>query len=234
MFRYSLIMAAGKGERMLPFTKTHPKAMVEVDGKPLICFLLEQISLISEKVFITTGYNGHEITAYFLDKNNISFINTYHKGNAWWIFHSLMKDVDEPVLVSDCDILTSIDVNYIDLNCRNAGYPACLILPVKPVNGVEGDYLFGRKGKVFSFSRTQKSDIYSSGLQVINPYKINQLINKRAENISDVWNLLIEKGELYYAETYPHKWYSINTMEQLNEAKYYLPLIKKEKTCTVI
>ena len=227
-------MAAGKGERMYPFTKTHSKAMLEVDGKPLICFILDQVREMSEFVFVTTGYHGDEITAYFSNQNDISFIDTYRKGNAWWIFNSLLKDVDEPILVSDCDILTPIDVNFIRHSYQNAGCPACLLLPVTPVNGVEGDYLFGKQGKVSSFSRNQKSDIYSSGLQVMNPHKINQLINKKAENMSDVWDLLIENGELFHSEIYPHKWFSINTIKQLSEATYYLPIIKKEKSCYVI
>ncbi len=39
----AVIMAAGKGTRMMPLTKETPKVLVEVNGKPFLYFLMERL-----------------------------------------------------------------------------------------------------------------------------------------------------------------------------------------------
>lgn len=57
-----VILAAGKGTRMLPFTKRWPKPVLPILGKPLIRHQVEMMrSLGIEKVFVVIGHLGHEV-----------------------------------------------------------------------------------------------------------------------------------------------------------------------------
>jgi len=219
MFKYFLILAAGKGERMLYLTTDRPKALVDVNGRPLISYTLEQIRIFSEDIFITIGYKGNEVVSFLSSLGKLQFINTNRQGNTWWLHNSVLKDVDEPILVFPCDIITYIDFNFIYRNYQKNGFPACLIISIAPVDGIEGDYIFGENGKVTFFSRNRKSNIYCSGIHVVNPYKINRLLGKESKSFYDMCNLLIEKEQLYYSDIYPYDWHSINTPEQLERAK---------------
>jgi len=212
-------MAAGKGERMLCLTKNRSKALMNINGKSLILYTLEQIKGIIEHIYVTIGYRGNEVTDFISQYGEFRFINTNCKGNAWWIHHSDLKNTDEPILIFPCDIIAKIDIDFIYRNYQKAGFPSCLLVPVIPVNGIEGDYILGEYGKVTLLTRMKKSHIYCSGIQVINPYKINRIINAKTEDFNEIWNLLIEKKQLYYSDIYPHRWYSINTPEQLESAK---------------
>lgn len=43
MVKSAIILAGGKGERLRPFTNDRPKPMVEVAGKPILAYQLEQL-----------------------------------------------------------------------------------------------------------------------------------------------------------------------------------------------
>jgi bifunctional UDP-N-acetylglucosamine pyrophosphorylase/glucosamine-1-phosphate N-acetyltransferase len=63
----AVILAAGKGTRMLPLTETRPKPMQEVLGKNLIEWKLEALPETVCEVVIVIGYQGDQIKGYFGD-----------------------------------------------------------------------------------------------------------------------------------------------------------------------
>jgi bifunctional UDP-N-acetylglucosamine pyrophosphorylase/glucosamine-1-phosphate N-acetyltransferase len=63
----AVILAAGKGTRMLPLTETRPKPMQEVLGRNLIEWKLEALPEEIRDIIIVIGYQGDQIRAYFGD-----------------------------------------------------------------------------------------------------------------------------------------------------------------------
>lgn len=57
-----IIMAGGQGSRLMPLTKTRPKPMVEVLGRPVIDYVKDAMvrAGISE-IVVTTGYRGDQL-----------------------------------------------------------------------------------------------------------------------------------------------------------------------------
>lgn len=57
-----VILAAGRGTRMFPFTTRWPKPILPVLGKPLLQLQIEMMKSVGiEKVFVVIGYLGYEI-----------------------------------------------------------------------------------------------------------------------------------------------------------------------------
>lgn len=57
-----VILAAGKGTRMLPFTKRWPKPVLPILGKALVRHQVEMMrGLGVQKVFVVVGHLGHEV-----------------------------------------------------------------------------------------------------------------------------------------------------------------------------
>ena len=55
----AMILAAGKGKRMQPLTKTVPKPMLEAGGKPLLQYHIEALVKAGiREIVINTGYLG--------------------------------------------------------------------------------------------------------------------------------------------------------------------------------
>jgi MurNAc alpha-1-phosphate uridylyltransferase len=206
---------------MMPLTDSVAKSMIRINGETLISKSIVQIKNIIPNIGITIGHMGAELAKHVVEHDVSMIFNTSGKGNAWWIFNTLMKLLDEPVLVLTCDNIVTLDIEFIYSNYLSLGEPACMIVPVKPVTGIEGDFITGNDHKVTALDRNTPAETYCSGIQVLNPLTVNKKI-AAADNFYDLWHQLIATGNLYHSDTYPHQWYSINSIEQL---RGYLPAI---------
>jgi glucose-1-phosphate cytidylyltransferase len=75
-----VILAGGYGTRLSEYTKTIPKPMVQIKGKPLIYYVMKNYAKYGFKDFyIALGYKGKIIKDYFKKNTfgwNINLINT--------------------------------------------------------------------------------------------------------------------------------------------------------------
>jgi NDP-sugar pyrophosphorylase family protein len=215
MFKHALIMAAGRGSRMMPLTDHIPKAMAVYKGESLISDGIYKIRKSIPNVYITVGYKGAMLAHHVIEKNANAIFNTEGKGNSWWIFNTLLKNLDEPILVLTCDNITDLNFQRLFDDYSKKGDPACMVVPVTPVPGLEGDFIFHDKGVVRELNRHKPGEAYCSGIQILNPAKINRLIQP-ADDFYQTWMQLIAHGQLFCSDIYPDKWFTIDTLEQLD------------------
>ena len=93
------------------------------------------------------------------------------------------------------------------------------VLPVLSLTrlkkGFDGDFIkHDTKFKILKISRTNKYNKICSGLQIINPYKINKL-TKKTNNFYEVWDQLIKMDQLYCSKQTIKNWYAIDNINQL-------------------
>ena len=104
-----IIIAAGEGIRMQPFTHQRPKCMLDVRGRPLICHTLDALRGAGcEDITIVIGHLADKIHA----PGCRMVRNTGYKNNN--ILHSLMyaRDcLDHAVLVTYSDIYVNPEVH---------------------------------------------------------------------------------------------------------------------------
>ncbi len=214
MINHAIILAAGRGIRLMPKTKRIPKAMVKIKNQTLILKGIKKIQKYIRNIHITVGYKGSLLAKHVIENNVNSVINTDKKGNAWWIFNFPFKHINQPVFVLTCDNITNIDFNLIERDYIKKGKPECFLVPVKPLKKLEGDFIHRKKNIVTKLSRKIKSDIYCSGIQIINPYRINKIV-KNTTNFNQVWAKLIEKKKLKVSDVLPRNWFTIDNPNQL-------------------
>jgi NDP-sugar pyrophosphorylase family protein len=214
--RYALIMAAGRGMRMMPLTDIIPKAMAPYAGSTLIARGIDKIRKHVPNIYITVGYKGAILAQHVIEHNVSGIFNTEGRDNAWWIFNTLLKELDEPVYVLTCDNVIELDFKLIEKEYYEFGAPACMVVPVRPVAGLDGDFIVHEDNIITSLSRDVPTDMYCSGIQVINPAKINRLINPE-DNFYQVWTGLMKQQQLFCGDVYPSQWYAVDTVEQLKK-----------------
>lgn len=222
--RHALIMAAGRGNRMRPLSDFLPKAMLPYKGDTLIGNSLTMLSQCVSFVHVTVGYKRAMLSQYLMERGVDSILNTEGHSNGWWIGHTLLQYLNEPVLVLTTDNVTELDIDFLTSEYRRLSDPACMLVPVVPIPMIEGDYITHDSGVVRRVHREMPTDIYCSGIQVLNPAKVCSLLQNGSEagaeaslpeNFNAIWDNLIPLEQLKVSNIYPKAWFSIDTFEQL-------------------
>jgi len=120
----AMILAAGLGTRLKPFTDKHPKALAIVNGKTLLQRNVEYLSSFGINEMIINVHHFANQVIEFVKENNgfgsdISFSDETSEvletgggiKKASWFF----EEDDEPFVVMNVDILTDLDLNKMML-----------------------------------------------------------------------------------------------------------------------
>ena len=217
---HAFIMAAGRGARLMPLTKKIPKGLVKFRQTSLIARGIRRLKKYIKFIHISVGYKGPILAKHLIEEKVSSIINTDTKGNSWWIFNSIFKSFDSPIYVLTCDNVTNIDFKKIEKDYYKKGQPLCMLIPTKPVKGLKGDYIFRKKNLIINLSRSKKSEIYCTGIQVLNPKRINKKITP-TEDFNILWKKLIKIKQLYVSDVMPRKWYTVDDVENYKNLKKF-------------
>ena len=117
----ALIFAAGLGTRLKPLTDTMPKALVPIDGKPLLEHVILKLKAAGfNQIIVNVHHFPDQIIEFLKSKNNfdlrIEISDERDKlldtgggvKNAKWFF-----DDGKPFLVHNVDILSNIDLQSL-------------------------------------------------------------------------------------------------------------------------
>lgn len=209
-------MAAGRGQRMAPLTDAMPKPMAPYRGSTLIEEGILRLSKILTFIHITVGYKGALLAQHVIQRDVDTVFNTEGHSNSWWLHNTLLRFLDEPIYVLTCDNIVELDWARLERDYKASGSPACMLVPVRPVKGLEGDFIVRDGSIVKAVGRKLTSDIYCSGIQILNPHKVSSLTEDRG-SFYEIWDQLIESGELHVSDVYPDKWIAVDTWEQLKK-----------------
>jgi dTDP-glucose pyrophosphorylase len=112
-----IIMAGGKGTRLLPYTSVLPKPLLPVNRKPTINHIIDRFGNYNVKnFFVTLNYKSEILKTYLKDLSKIRTIKTIEEkkplGTAGSLF--LMKNkIKNDFFLTNCD--TIINENYNDM-----------------------------------------------------------------------------------------------------------------------
>tara|TARA_Y100000590_G_C15709953_1_gene1009933 strand:- start:1894 stop:2583 length:690 start_codon:yes stop_codon:yes gene_type:complete len=213
-----VILAAGRGLRMKPLTNKIPKAMAPLNHSTLIAEGLKRFKKKIKNVHITVGYKGSMLAKHVIEYDVSSVLNTEGKGNSWWLYNTLLKNLDEPCFVITCDNIFNINLKKYESEYFNLNCPPCMLILTKPIKNLGGDYVFFDKNKnITRISRNIISNYYCSGIQIVHPKKIN-MHTKPTQNFYKVWSQLISKKKIKCSRSLIQNWFAVDNLLQLKIA----------------
>ena len=113
-----VILAGGLGSRLSEYTKTIPKPMIKINGKPLIYYIMKHYAKYGFKEFyIALGYKGEIIKKYF-NKNSfgwkVNLINTGFKTMTGGRLKRLKKYLNnETFMLTYGDGLSNVNIKKL-------------------------------------------------------------------------------------------------------------------------
>jgi len=108
-----MIMAGGKGERMLPLTRHTPKPLLHVGKKPIIQYAVDRLEKFGvERIHISLRHFGDQIEEYFKKKSpalEVVFVKEKDPLGTAGALGLVKKFNYDYVLLTNSDILTNVD-----------------------------------------------------------------------------------------------------------------------------
>ena len=216
MIKQAMILAAGRGKRMMPLTKDMPKSMLKIGNMTLIEDKIVRLTEAGvERIIINTGYLGEYIRDHVGDgsKYGINIIISDEGlmpiGTANGIRIMLEKFNNEPFILVNADIWT----NYLFIDLRNELIDNCLahiILTPKP-SYANGDFNLANNKII------KGNDYTYTGIGLYDPELFRKYDDKELGTI-------LNKESNINAEIYTGLWDDIGTPDRLNAARNTISL----------
>ncbi len=233
----AMIFAAGLGTRLQPFTTNKPKALVEVNGKPMLLHVAEKLMTAGVKHIIV---NVHHHAAQLRN-----FIETRHFPGARFQVSdetdelldtggglkkaASMLDGDRPFLVYNVDVLCDIDLKALCAHHHQQQALATLA-----VSNRQGSRYFlwdhkrlagwedtKRKQRIWVKSTPPAKFLKRafSGIQVISPEIFRKMTETGSFPIREVYLRLAATHHITCFEHDPEGWLDVGTPEKLAKAQ---------------
>lgn len=237
--RTAFILAAGLGTRLKELTSDKPKALVELNQKPLIEITIDNLISQSFNHFVINIHHfGDKIVNYFKTKKyenitiDISDERDFLLDTGGAILKALPYFIDsKAVLIHNVDIITDIDFQLVYDDFIKSDDSAWLLTQNRnnkrklvfngndnyvgrlnvENNQYDGDIEISNDFKLLSFS----------GLHLIKPGYFKDFELKKCY-VFDLYKEIAKKNIVRSKMIRPNYWFDLGTQEQLKEAELWL------------
>ncbi len=227
----AVIMAGGKGQRLLPLTEQTPKPMLKVGEKPIMEHNLDRMALFGiDDFWISINYLGEQIESYFGDGSNKNINITYVKENeplgtigAVSKIHDFKHDF---VLITNSDLLTNLDYEHFFLDFLDQAADMAVVTIPYQVN-IPYAVLETEGGRVLNFKEKPTYTYYSNGgVYLVKRALLDQLPKDDFFNATDLIEILIKQGKKVYSYPLAGYWLDIGNPSDFERAQNDITKIK--------
>jgi len=212
----AMVFAAGLGTRLRPLTDDRPKALVTIAGRALLDITLARLRTFGvHEVILNVHHFADQVVAYLAANHNFGMRIEVSREEelldtggglkkAAWFFLESGVNSDEPFLVHNVDVLSSVDLTRMaEFHVRHNAL-ATLAVAERPTSR---PLLFDAHGQLMGRGAAAKSEpatessapplqtLAFAGVHVVSPRIFDRLDEKGAFSIIDAYVRLAGRGE---------------------------------------
>jgi mannose-1-phosphate guanylyltransferase len=234
----AIILAGGKGTRGKPYTEYFPKAMIPINGKPMVDYVVRYLKSFNfiKEIIIISDYNGlgGQIKNYYGNQKIIKFIQDSQSGTGGDLLH-IEKELkgESEFLLWFVDNLCAVDIKKMRSLFKEKNSSACIATRTKRKE--ETGFAVVEDGVIKEFKekpimKLQLSEclgIYMLGKEIIE--KIKKKKNQKQVNLSyDILQQLSKEGKVSAYDIAEKEWIDAESPMVLERNKKLVAKIIKQ------
>ena len=226
----AMILAAGYGTRLRPYTNHTPKPLFSIAGRPLLDDIIRRLQHAGcEAVIINTHHLHRQIDSFVADQNYRLAIYTRYEPEILGTGGAIKNVSDfwdnQPFLVINADIVAELDLAGIyRTHCRRQP-PATLVLCDDPnfnsVTVEQNKWITGFCDPSRDESLTAGSLLTFTGVQVLDPLVLDYIPAGKPYSSIDAFKKILAQGKKLAAVVVPKdRWQDIGTPASYRRAAF--------------
>ncbi len=236
----AFIFAAGLGTRLFPYTKSTPKALVPLQGKPMLGHLIMKLKSFGiTDIIINIHHFGEQIISYLEENKNFgcNIIISDERDELLDTGGGLKKalqllDEKEDLLVHNVDILTDFDLKKMISQHRNSNAKVSLLVQKRSTSRY---LLFNEFNKLCAWTNIKTKETKPeniniegyqlfafNGIHIINKSTLPYFNKENAFPIIPIYIEMSQKEEIQAMEIEDSFWMDLGKPEAIDKANKWL------------
>ena len=219
----AVVLAGGKGTRLAPYTTILPKPLMPIGDMPILEILLRQMKRAGiDDVILTVNHLAHLMESFFNSGERLGLNIRYSLedqplGTAGPL--SLIDGLDETFVVSNGDVLTTLDIAALVDNHRQSGATATIATHQRQVNVDLGVIQFNGDHEITGYIEKPTYDFFvSMGIYVFEPRVLQYIPHNTYFDFPSLVLKLIEHGEKVIGYPFDGYWQDLGRADDYNQA----------------
>lgn len=234
-----MILAAGLGSRLGKLTSKIPKALITINGKPMLEFTIERLKRQGINKVLVNVHHHADMVLSFLEKQDlgIDIIISDERDALLDTGGALLKaadffEGDDPILVHNVDIISQLDLNaLVTYHDQNESLATLCVRKRKSGRAL----LFDNKMKLTGWTNIEKQvfkwvggatsnhQTYAfSGVYLVNPEFVEKIPFTGKFSIIDAWLNMARQENIFGFEDTSDIWFDLGTKEKITAAEKVL------------
>jgi NDP-sugar pyrophosphorylase family protein len=219
----SIVLAGGKGTRLVPYTTILPKPLMPIGDMPILEIILRQMKRCCvEEVILTVGHLSELLKAFFQNGERLDLKISYSfedepLGTAGPL--SLIQGLDETFLVTNGDVLTTLDFTDLVRAHVQSGAIATIATHARKVKIDLGVIQFNGTNCIEGYIEKPSYDFHvSMGIYVFEPRVLEFIPYNQYLDFPDLVLRLIKAGETVNGYIYDGYWQDLGREDDYKRA----------------
>ncbi len=222
----AMILAAGLGTRLRPYTDHRPKALFTLNGKPVLGLTIDEIRHAGFEAVMVNTHHRHQQIEDFLAHTDFDIpVQWRHEPEILGTGGALRNVADYwqsgALLVINADIVADIDLGAVYQYHRHHDYPVTMVMhDDADFNSVAVDDAgFVTRFQYGSEDHGPEQSMAFTGIHIIDPRVLDFLPPQGSAHIIDTYKEMLAAGEkikAYIARN--HVWHDIGTPQRYHRA----------------
>lgn len=216
-----VVMAGGKGKRLLPLTKNTPKAMIKIKGKPMLeNLLLKAKSSGYKKFFLSVNYLSNKILNYFKTgkkwKVSIEYIKEKKPLGTVGSLSLLNSNITENFILMNCDVVTDVNLSELEEYHKNNNAALTITAHIRK-SKIEYGVLETKGIKLEKFTEKPILNHYiNAGIYVFNKKILKYIRPNKNYDLPDLLTYLMKINKKIIIYPLYESWIDVGLIKDLN------------------